>query len=78
MRRCGVCAAPTSASTCGITWSERRCAACSPRSAGPARSRDCEASSREIAAILDVNDPIPGHYDLEVSSPGFDRPLFTA
>ncbi len=38
---------------------------------------DCEASSREIAAILDVNDPIPGHYDLEVSSPGFDRPLFT-
>lgn len=39
---------------------------------------DCEASSREIAAILDVNDPIPGHYDLEVSSPGFDRPLFTA
>ena len=39
---------------------------------------DCEAASREIAALLDVEDPIPGHYDLEVSSPGFDRPLFTA
>jgi ribosome maturation factor RimP len=38
---------------------------------------DCEAVSRELAALLDVNDPIPGHYDLEVSSPGFDRPLFT-
>lgn len=39
---------------------------------------DCEAASREIAALLDVVDPIPGHYDLEVSSPGFDRPLFSA
>lgn len=39
---------------------------------------DCEAASREIAALLDVEDPIAGHYDLEVSSPGFDRPLFTA
>jgi ribosome maturation factor RimP len=38
---------------------------------------DCEAVSRELAALLDVEDPIPGHYDLEVSSPGFDRPLFT-
>lgn len=37
---------------------------------------DCEAVSRELAALLDVNDPIQGHYDLEVSSPGFDRPLF--
>jgi ribosome maturation factor RimP len=33
--------------------------------------------SREVAALLDVEDPIPGHYDLEVSSPGLDRPLFT-
>jgi len=39
---------------------------------------DCEAVSREVAALLDVEDPIPGHYNLEVSSPGLDRPLFTA
>jgi len=38
---------------------------------------DCEKVSRETAAILDVEDPIPGHYNLEVSSPGLDRPLFT-
>src|SRR6185312_16620415 len=39
---------------------------------------DCEAASREISALLDVDDPIPGHYVLEVSSPGLDRPLFSA
>jgi ribosome maturation factor RimP len=39
---------------------------------------DCEAASRELSAMLDVEDPIPGHYLLEVSSPGIDRPLFTA
>ena len=39
---------------------------------------DCEAASRELSATLDVEDPIPGHYVLEVSSPGIDRPLFTA
>lgn len=38
---------------------------------------DCEVTSREVAALLDVEDPIPGHYVLEVSSPGLDRPLFT-
>jgi len=38
---------------------------------------DCELTSREVAALLDVEDPIPGHYVLEVSSPGLDRPLFT-
>ena len=38
---------------------------------------DCEAVSREVSAALDVNDPIKGHYTLEVSSPGLDRPLFT-
>jgi ribosome maturation factor RimP len=37
---------------------------------------DCETVSREIAALLDVEDPIPGNYVLEVSSPGLDRPLF--
>lgn len=41
------------------------------------RVEDCEAVSREVAALLDVEDPIPGHYNLEVSSPGLDRPLFT-
>ncbi len=37
---------------------------------------DCEAASREVSALLDVHDPVPGNYTLEVSSPGFDRPLF--
>jgi len=38
---------------------------------------DCEAVSREVSAQLDVADPISGHYTLEVSSPGVDRPLFS-
>ena len=38
---------------------------------------DCEKASREVASLLDVEDPIPGHYVLEVSSPGLDRPLFS-
>ena len=37
---------------------------------------DCEAVSREVSALLDVHDPIEGHYTLEVSSPGIERPLF--
>jgi ribosome maturation factor RimP len=36
---------------------------------------DCEAISRTIAPILDVEDPIDRAYRLEVSSPGIDRPL---
>jgi ribosome maturation factor RimP len=36
---------------------------------------DCAAISRNISAILDVEDPVSGAYDLEVSSPGIDRPL---
>lgn len=36
---------------------------------------DCEAVSREVAALLDVEDPIHSAYHLEVSSPGLDRPL---
>ena len=36
---------------------------------------DCERASREMSALLDVEDPIPGAYSLEVSSPGFDRVL---
>ncbi len=36
---------------------------------------DCEIVSRQLSAILDVEDPLPGHYRLEVSSPGLDRKL---
>lgn len=39
---------------------------------------DCEAVSREVSAQMDVADPISSHYTLEVSSPGIERPLFTA
>ena len=37
----------------------------------------CEDMSRELSAVLDVEDPIPQAYSLEVSSPGIDRPLRT-
>ena len=36
---------------------------------------DCERISRRIGAVLDVEDPIPGAWSLEVSSAGIDRPL---
>jgi ribosome maturation factor RimP len=36
---------------------------------------DCERVSREVSAVLDVEDPISDAYTLEVSSPGIDRPL---
>jgi len=39
---------------------------------------DCGAVSHRVSGVLDVEDPIPGHYGLEVSSPGLDRPLFEA
>jgi len=49
---------------------------------GPAASpeesvsiEDCEQVNREIGTILDVEDPLPFAYTLEVSSPGLDRPL---
>lgn len=48
------------------------------REGGTVTVDDCEAASREISALLDVDDPIAGHYLLEVSSPGLDRPLFSA
>ena len=38
---------------------------------------DCADVSRQVSAILDVEDPIADKYNLEVSSPGLDRPLFT-
>ena len=37
---------------------------------------DCAAISHQISGILDVEEPIKQAYDLEVSSPGIDRPLF--
>ena len=36
---------------------------------------DCASLSRAISAIRDVEDPVPGSYELEVGSPGIDRPL---
>ncbi len=39
---------------------------------------DCQKVSYQVSGVLDVHDPIPGHYTLEISSPGLDRPLFKA
>ncbi|QGX89124.1 ribosome maturation factor RimP [Escherichia coli] len=39
---------------------------------------DCADVSHQVSAVLDVEDPITVAYNLEVSSPGLDRPLFTA
>ncbi len=36
---------------------------------------DCQLVSEQLSAILDVEDPLPGSYTLEVSSPGLDRKL---
>lgn len=36
---------------------------------------DCTDVSYQVSALLDVEDLIPGHYNLEISSPGLDRPL---
>ncbi|WP_373083173.1 ribosome maturation factor RimP [Zhongshania sp.] len=38
---------------------------------------DCAKVSHQISGVLDVEDPIAGEYNLEVSSPGMDRPLYT-
>ena len=37
---------------------------------------DCAAVSRQLSAMLDVENPVAENYELEVSSPGLDRPLF--
>ena len=37
---------------------------------------DCTKVSHQVSGVLDVEDPIAGEYNLEVSSPGMDRPLF--
>ncbi|AKJ41083.1 ribosome maturation factor RimP [Pragia fontium] len=39
---------------------------------------DCADVSHQVSAVLDVEDPITTAYNLEVSSPGMERPLFTA
>lgn len=39
---------------------------------------DCANVSHQVSGVLDVEDPISGDYLLEVSSPGMDRPLFSA
>ena len=39
---------------------------------------DCAAASKPLSDLLDVEDPFPGEYSLEVSSPGLDRVLRTA
>lgn len=38
---------------------------------------DCADVSHQVSGVLDVEDPIPGEYNLEVSSPGMERPLYT-
>lgn len=38
---------------------------------------DCALVSHQLSGQFDLEDPVPGHYELEVSSPGLDRPLFT-
>ncbi len=45
------------------------------RADGTMTIEDCEAVSRAISPLLDVEDPVRGTYALEVSSPGIDRPL---
>lgn len=42
---------------------------------GSINVEDCEAISKGLSPVLDVADPIPGKYRLEISSPGIDRPL---
>ena len=43
----------------------------------PVQLDDCERASRAVGKVLDEQDPIEREYQLEVSSPGFDRPLRT-
>ena len=46
-----------------------------PADGRPMDVEACATVSRALSAVLDVEDPIPGAYTLEVSSPGIDRPL---
>ena len=45
--------------------------------AGGVTVDDCQRVSEQVGTLLDVEDPLPGSYTLEVSSPGFDRRLRT-
>ena len=45
------------------------------RPSGEMSVEDCATISRRLSPLLDAYDPMPGHYRLEVSSPGIDRPL---
>lgn len=61
------------------SWTEKsregEAGAHAERAQGGVTLADCQAVSREVSALLDVADPIPHSYVLEVSSPGLDRPL---
>ena len=46
-----------------------------PSDGGEMNVQHCTELSEAISALLDVEDPVPGRYNLEVSSPGIDRPL---
>lgn len=67
-------------------WTLRVCVDLPPDAAVPPSEvppdrvdlEDCENLSRELSAVLDVEDPVPQAYALEVGSPGIDRPLRTA
>jgi ribosome maturation factor RimP len=45
------------------------------RANGTITIEDCAVISRQLSPVLDAHDPLPGHYRLEISSPGIDRPL---
>ena len=45
------------------------------RADGSMSIEDCEAASKAISPVLDIEDPISAPYNLEMSSPGIDRPL---
>jgi ribosome maturation factor RimP len=47
------------------------------RASGGASLGDCQTISEQVGALLDVEDPIPGPYVLEVASPGLDRKLYS-
>lgn len=48
------------------------------RSDGTFSIEDCEAASKAVSPVLDLDDPVTGEYRLELSSPGIDRPLVRA
>lgn len=59
----------------GAAGTDPRDDAFEARSQGGVHVDDCEKVSRRVGDVLDVADPIKGGFTLEVSSPGFDRPL---